>query len=311
MSRCTPAHPAAIAILAATLAVVGALPSAPTRAETPGRSELSTAVSVTGVYQFGSDLDRGGDVGWSSVIASGAWTHQATPQLGVGVTLHYDYEKWRFSNPVAFQGQAPWDRLNALSLGFNLDYAYTDELRFGVTPVIEWAYETGATASNVLNYGAIVSATRIFSPRLVLGIGAGVFRQIDETKVFPFLIVQWQIDDHWRLANPFRAGPAGGAGLELAYAIDDHWEVAGGGAYRSYRFRLNDSGIAPGGVGENRFLPLFVRATRTFGPATRLDLYAGVSAGGRLSVDSTQGNQVARDDYKTAPALGLTLLHRF
>jgi hypothetical protein len=29
------------------------------------------------------------------------------------------------------------------------------------------------------------------------------------------------VDDRWRLANAFRAGPAGGAGLELAYAVDD------------------------------------------------------------------------------------------
>jgi len=296
---------------AAALALAGALLSNPALAQAPGGNELNGTISVTGVYQFGSDLDQGGDVGWATVIASGGWSRQVTPQFGVGLTLRYDYEKWRFSNPVAFQGQAPWDQLNALSLGVSLDYAYAADLRFGVTPVIEWAYETGASANNVLNYGAILSATKTFSPQLVLGAGVGVFRQIDETKVFPFLIVRWQIDDHWRLASPFRAGPAGGAGLELAYTINDSWEIAGGGAYRSYRFRLDDSGLAPGGVGENRFFPLFLRASRTFGPATRLDLYAGVSAGGRLSVDSAQGNEVARDDYKTAPALGITLLHRF
>jgi hypothetical protein len=296
---------------AVSLALAGALLSSAAFAQAPNRNELNGTISVTGVNQFDSDLDRGGSTGWASVIANSAWSWQVTPQLGAGVTLRYDYEKWRFSNPVAFQGQAPWDQLNAISLGFNLDYAYSSDLRFGMAPVIEWAYETGASASNVLNYGAIVSATRIFSPQLVLGVGVGVFRQIDETKVFPFLIVQWQIDDHWRLANPFRAGPAGGAGLELTYAVDENWEIAGGGAYRSYRFRLNDIGIAPGGVGENRFFPLFVRASRKFGPATRLDLYAGASTGGRVSVDSAQGNQVARDDYKTAPAIGLTLSHRY
>jgi len=296
---------------AATLALAGALLPTIALAQAQSPNELNGTLSVTGVNQFASDLDKGGDAAWASVIVNGAWSRQVTPQIGVGLSLRYDYEKWRFSNPVAFQGQAPWDQLNALSLGINLDYAYAADLRFGVTPVIEWAYETGASASNVLNYGAIVSATKIFSPQLVLGAGVGVFRQIDETKVFPFLIIQWQIDDRWRLANPFRAGPAGGAGLELAYKFDDNWELAGGGAYRSYRFRLNDTGIAPGGVGENRFFPLFVRASRTFGAATRLDLYAGVSAGGRLSVDSAQGNQVGRDDYKTAPVLGLTLLHRF
>jgi hypothetical protein len=305
MSRCP------LRLAAVTLALALALLSSPAFAQAPNRNELNGTLSITGVNQFDSDLDGGGSTGWASVIANGGWSWQVTPQLGAGVTLRYDYEKWRFSNPVAFQGQAPWDQLNAISLGFNLDYAFSSDTRFGFTPVIEWAYETGASANNVLNYGAILSATRVFSPQLVLGAGVGVFRQIDETKVFPFLIIQWQIDDRWRLANPFRAGPAGGAGLELAYAVDDNWEIAGGGAYRSYRFRLDDSGIAPGGVGENRFFPLFVRVSRKFGPATRLDLYAGASTGGRVSVDNAQGNQVARDDYKTAPAIGLTLSHRY
>ncbi len=292
-------------------ALGSALLSNPAFAQAPDRNALNGTISVTGVGQFDSDLDGGGDVGWASVIVSGGWSRQVTPELGVGLSLRYDYEKWHFSNPGAFQGRAPWDQLNALSLGINLDYAFSSDLRFGATPVIEWTYETGASSSDVLNYGAVLSVTKIFSPKLVLGAGVGVFRQIDETKAFPFIVVQWQIDDHWRLSNPFRAGPAGGAGLELAYAIDERWEVAAGGAYRSYRFRLSDTGIAPGGVGENRFIPLFIRASRAFGPATRLDLYAGASTGGRLSVDNAQGNGVGSDDYKTAPVLGLTLLHRF
>lgn len=292
-------------------AVAGALLANAVFAQEPKRNELNGSLSITGVNQFDSDLDAGGSTGFASVILNGAWSRQVSREFGVGLTLRYDYEKWRFSNPAAFQGQAPWDQLNLLSLGVPLDYAYAPDLRFAVTPVVEWAYETGASSSDVMNYGAIISATRIFSPQLILGAGVGVFRQIDETKVFPFLIVQWQIDERWRLSNPFRAGPAGGAGLELAYAIDDNWEISGGGAYRSFRFRLADTGFAPNGIGEHRFFPLFVRATRKFGPATRLDVYAGASLGGRISVDNAQGAEVGSDDYKAAPVIGLTLLHRF
>lgn len=304
-------HPRHVRLPVVVLVVAGALLSNAASAQTPKTNELKGSFAVTGINQFDSDLDGGGNAGWASVILSGAWTRQVSPALGVGLTLRYDYEKWRFSSPAAFHGQAPWDQVNALSLGVPLDYAYAPDLRFSVTPAIEWAYETGASTSNVVNYGAIVSATRIFSPKLVLGAGVGVFRQIDVTKVFPFLVVQWQIDERWRLANPFRAGPAGGAGLELAYAVDDNWELAGGGAYRSYRFRLSDTGVAPGGVGEHRFFPLFLRATRKFGPSTRVELYAGASLAGRLSVDDAYGDAVGSDDYKAAPVLGVTLLHRF
>ena len=81
-----------------------------------------------------------------------------------------------------------------------------------VAPEFEWSYESGASASDAKNFGAVLRRDRFFSPTLVLGIGAGVFRQIDKTRVFPLLIVNWQIDDQWRVSNPFQAGPAGGAG---------------------------------------------------------------------------------------------------
>ncbi len=157
----------------------------------------------------------------------------------------------------------------------------------------------------------MLSATRIFSPDLVFGVGAGVFRQIDETKVFPFLVVNWKITDRLRLGNPLPAGPAGGAGLELAYAFDDRWELGGGGSYRSYRFRLKDDGPVPDGIGENRFFPLFARLTYHFDRATRADLYAAAFVNGKLTVARADGSDLTNDEYKTAPALGLTLSHRF
>jgi len=152
----------------------------------------------------------------------------------------------------------------------------------------------------------VVGATKVFSPKLILGLGAGVFRQIDETKVFPFVIVNWQIDDKWRLTNPLRAGPAGGAGLELAYALDANWELAGGGTYREYRFRLKDDGPVPGGIGENRGIPLFARLSRKLGQKGRVDLYAGAVVGGRLEVTSADGNTTISSDYRAAPLFGLT-----
>jgi hypothetical protein len=272
--------------------------------------EVTASTSISGVYTFNTDLDRGGDFNWGTGIVSGTIARQVTPQLSVGLTLRYDYENWSFGNPVAFGGQAPWGKLNAPNIAVNFGYAITSDVSIGLTPTFGWGYETSSSGNGMI-YGAILSATKVFSPDLVLGLGAGIVRQIDETKVFPFLIVHWQINDRWRLANPFRAGPSGGAGLELTYSIDDNWEVAGGGAYRSYRFQLADNGYAPKGVGENRFIPLFARVTRKLGKQTQLDFYAGASVYGRLSVDNSSGGGVAQDDYKTAPALGVTLAHRY
>jgi hypothetical protein len=295
----------AIASLAAALLPTAAF------ARTPQPGEVSASASLSGLHQFDTDLDAGGEFSWTAGIASGSITRQFTPDFAAGLALRYDFEDWNFSRPVAFGADAAWGHLNAPNIVADFRYAVGSDLVLGVAPLFGWAFETGAKTSDALTYGAILAATRVFSPTLMLGVGAGVVREIDDTKVFPFLIVNWRIDDRWRLGNPFPAGPAGGAGLELTYAPDERWEFAAGGAKRSTRYRLDGAGIAPGGVGENRYFPLFARVARTFGAQTKVDLYAGIALRGRLTVNDADDIRVARDDYSTAPMIGLTMAHRF
>jgi hypothetical protein len=152
--------------------------------------------------------------------------------------------------------------------------------------------------------------SRRFSPTLTLGAGAAVFRQLDDTKTFPFIAIDWEMNVQWTLTNPFSAGPMGGAGLELTFDPGNGWEAGFGGAYRSYQFRLDRDGPVPDGIGEQRFIPLFVRLSRDFG-ASSLDLYAAALVNGRLTVKNANGIELASEDYGTAPALGLSFRHRF
>ena len=296
---------------AAAVVLTFALAAGPASAQTMKPGEVSASTSVTAVAELNTDLDRGGSFRWGAGIFAGTLTRQFTPELAAGFTVRYSYEAWKFDNPAAFGGKVPWDNLNAPNVAINFSYAVAPDFSIGLSPTLGWSYESGASTGDALVYGAIVTATKVFSPALVLGVGASVVRQIDETKAFPFVIVRWQIDDHWVLANPFPAGPAGGAGLELSYAWDENWEIAGGGAFRSYRFRLSDTAATPNGIGENRFVPIFARVTRKLGPRSRLDLYAGISAGGRLSTENSNGGALVQEDYKTAPVLGFTLSHRY
>jgi hypothetical protein len=82
--------------------------------------------------------------------------------------------------------------------------------------------------------------------------------------VFPYITVNWQMTERLRLINPSRTSPAGPAGLELVYAIDKYWETGLGAAYRSYRFRLEEDGPIPNGIGEYktvRFCPYAYKFT--------------------------------------------------
>lgn len=301
-------HAALLAGMATVIAAALATPSA-AQGTLPGT--VTTSASITGLNAFDADLDQGGGFHWRGVQVGGSVTRQFTREFAAGLALRYDTQEWTWDRPAAFGARAPWSRLHLPAIGLNLSYAPAPEWRLGVSPTVEWSGESGADSGDALTYGAVASATRVFSPDLVLGVGAGVFRQIDKTKVFPFLVVNWKITDRWRLTNPLPAGPAGGAGLELAYALDERWELAAGGSYRSYRFRLRNDGATAGGVGEHRFVPLFARVSYDFGRGTRADLYAAALVNGKLRATRADGNDLYSDDAKTAPAIGLTLSHRF
>ena len=124
-------------------------------------------------------------------------------------------------------------------------------------------------------------------------------------------MIDWKISDRWNLNNPFPGGPTGGAGLELTYAVTTNFKVSGGAAYRSYRFRLNNSGPYAGGVGQNRFIPVYAKFSYAFDRTTILDLYTIANVGGSITATNINGNTALSTNYKTAPAIALNLIKRF
>lgn len=270
-----------------------------------------TLFSLTALNQFNTQMAEGGSFNWYSGSVNLGVNRQFTPTWGAGVSLRYDYEHWSWSDPVAFGGQAPWQSISTPGIGMSLTYSPTPTWRLAVNPSIEWAAETGVGTAGASTYGAVFVATNTVSRDLTLGLGAGVFRQIGQNRVFPFIAINWRLTDKLTLKNPLPAGPAGGAGLELAYKIDDQWTVGAGGAYRSYRFRLNDQGPYAGGVGENSLIPIFARVSYRITPASILDFYAVASAGGQVQAQSADGSQTWNSGYRTGLGLGLNFRHRF
>jgi hypothetical protein len=289
------------ALLLGALCAAGAA-----QAQRAAPGEVTTTLNATVLGQTGTDLDGGGSFDWVGANVGVNVKRQFTPALSLGFSAAYGSENWSFDTPGAFGPVAPWGNVLRPSIGLSLGYALAPDLSMFIAPQLEWSYESGASASDGQNYGAVLGVNKVFSPTLFAGIGLGVFRQIDEMRYFPFFIVNWQITDQWRLANPVQAGPAGGAGLELSYAFGDGWELAGGAAYRDYRFRLRSDAPVPNGLGRNTGIPVFAKLTRKFGPAAQISLYAGVVANGQLRVLDASGSTVQESDYGTSPLIALS-----
>lgn len=275
----------------------------------PGTTVTSTSASV--ISQFDTDLDAGGSFRWTGGLVTGSVLHQFTTQFAAGLSLQYDFQQWHFDNPSGLGGTAPWRDINQPQVGATFIYAPAEDWQIMVSPSVAWGYETGASSGNSATYGAVVVVSKDFSPTLTIGLGAAVYRQIFETRTYPFLAIEWQINERWKLANPFPAGPQGGAGLELSYAFGNGWEAGFGGTYRSFVFRLDQDGPVPNGIGEQTYIPVFLRLSRTIGKQSQFDFYVAGLANGSLNVKNPDGNDRYSDDYRVAPTLGLTFRHRF
>ena len=266
--------------------------------------------SVTPIWQGNANLDNGGDFDATGVGIRAGTSSGFGAGHRAGVTLHYDYLDYDFSSRTAF-GDAPWGQVQRFGFGVPLVFGGADGWFYGITPSVEWSRENGADLGESVIYGGILSATKAFAPDQRLGLGLGVFSDIEETRVIPILVVNWRLNDRWSLVNPLPAGPAGPAGLELNYRFDNGWDLGLGAAYRSLRFRLSENGPTPDGVGVERGMPVFLRLSADFSDQASLFLYAGAIVGGELRVEDSGGNTLREESFDPAPLLGATFRMRF
>jgi len=297
-------------LLSRSIALAALLFSVQGWAQTVEPGQITANASFSELKQFESNLDQGGEVEWTGFMAGLNVARQVSAQMSLGFSLRYDYQDWSWQH-LSPGTTAPWTQIGSPLVGASLSYAFAPGWRFGIAPSIEWSVESGAELGDGLSYGAIASLTRNYSPDFVIGFGLGAYYEIDREKVFPYLIVRWKLSERWRIGNPLQAGPAGGAGLELAYKVSEGWEASGGGSYRSYRFRLSPTGPTPNGFGEYAVTPVFLRLSRQVDRATRFDLYAIAMLNGRLATERADGLETYHDKVQRGTALGFTLAHRF
>ena len=264
--------------------------------------------SFSPIYQFESDFDGGGSFRVQRYAFNFDTSTPVTNSLRTGISLGYHFEKYDFSGTTAFAGADPWSDIHRFSAGLPVSYRMTDRWSLLVAPQAEWYGESGVDNwDDAFGYGAVFAVSCRIRPGLTFGVGAGVFRRTEETKGFPYIAVDWKITEDLRLSNPFRTSPSGPAGLELSYRISDRWEIGVGGAYRSFRFRLDDSGVAPDGIGEVESTVGYARLTCRVGRDLNLDLYGGAAFNGKMRIAGSNGNELGSDDFKTAPMMALSL----
>ena len=283
-------------ILRAATALLAAGPAA---AQMPDRP-LVFAVDGLAAAQGSADLDGGGSFSANRLYgrAGGLYRFDGG-SLGLFLsTGRIDYD---FSDTVA-----PWGEVRDIGLGVPVRIA-AGRADIFVSPSLNYNYEAGADREDGQTAGAFVGFAWRFSDRLSLGPALGIFSELesDELNIFPAILVDWDVTDRARLSTGPTIGATQGPGLAFDYAVTDRLRLGIAGRYENIRFRLDDDGPAPGGVGQDQSFPLVLTLDYEPFPGSRLAAFAGAELGGELRLEDASGRLVETRDYDPAPIVGV------
>ena len=266
------------------------------------------------MFQGEADIDGPGG-GTMEVMRFDAGVAARTPlseRLRWLNTFLFGVEDYDFDGG-GFSAGDPWETILESRYGTQLAYRIDDQWGVRGGGLVMLSREVDADWGDSFTGGGTLGVDYRHSKTLFVSAGLGVVSQIEEdVKVIPMLALQWVPADHWAV----RAGsvPVSGgalAGAEVAYQFAEQWELGLGVLYRHDRFRLDDSGPAPDGVGDEEFLPVRVRVAWAFHPRITLHFIGGVALGGELKLDDQNGNTLREEDYDPAPYLGVRVSGRF
>jgi hypothetical protein len=261
-----------------------------------------------GLKQQPSALDQGGEFELDRWLVQVDASQRLDAGWRAGVSLSYIEDDYGFSGVSPFAGdRPPWGTIQELRLSIPLMHR-GQRWNSLLIPSLGYRGETSADLSDSRQFGMLAGSAYRFSDRLSLGPGFGVFSEIEEgVDLFPILLLDWRITDHLTLKTGRGLAASRGPGLTLQWQPDRVWRLGLGVRYEKRRFRLNEAGEVPGGVGQHRALPVSLSLGYQPDPHLAFNLLGGLAYAGELQLEDADGHFLRDSEYDTATFLGLTV----
>jgi len=266
---------------------------------------LGWTTSLDGLYIYQGDADQedGGSVSANRAFLRGTALY-TDPVYSAGVSVSY----WRYFYDFDIPGTEPWDNVTDFRISAPVRFQSGARSNVFVVPSLRWDYESGADRSGGMTYGVFAGVTWDVNDRLTIGPAFGAFSEIESNDVdlFLALLIDWEFADRWRFSTANAPGTTQGPGISLSYAASDALSLGVTARYESVRFKLDGDGVAPGGVGEDKSLPVALTLQYAPNPGTSLSAFVGAEFNGELALEDRNGNTVSLQDYDTAPIAGVS-----
>ena len=261
------------------------------------------------VHQGSADLSGGGAFSADRAFIRAGGLYRFEGGVSAGLFVSYG----QFSYDFSFAGNQPWGNIRDIRISAPIRFSAGRNATVFISPQVRWDYESGVSASDGKTYGVFAGVSWQVNDRLRIGPAFGAFSELgnDDTEVFPALLVDWDISDRWNLSTGTGLGATQGPGIALSYEINDSLNLSFGARSERVRFRLDNAGLAPGGVGEDSSFPVVVALDYEPNPGFSFNVFAGAEFSGELSLENALGQEISRQTYDTAPIAGFSARIRF
>ena len=265
------------------------------------------------VHQFDTDLeDTEGEFSVTRAFIQPSLGYAWDRRNSASLSLGYGSVDYDFSSQANIGGREPWGKIRDQRVSVPIRFSAGDRADVIVIPSVRSYAESGADLSDGRTEGALAALSWKVSDSLSIGPGFGWFTElVGGSNAFPILVIDWDITEQLSLTTGRGVAASQGPGLTLNYQFADHWKVALTGRSEKIRFALKDDGLNNDRFGEDRSLPLLLAIEYSPWPMTSVNAFFGAEFAGSLRIEDSEGDTLARNDFKTAPVMGFTFSSRF
>ncbi len=280
-----------------------------TEENTDFRKNYRVTLSTNYEYGFNTDIDGGGEFNLNRFSIKGDYKRQLSDRWSLSVDTGYIFYDYDFSGSEGFGGLNPWDKVNKASAGFRIDYKINQKWAVGAGPFIRFSGESGADFGDSVTYGGTLGF--FYTPNRDILIGTGLFlssRIEDDVLVVPGVLFNWQVNDKFRISSLITGvrtelGPS----VQLSYDIGNGFSTGLSVGYEFQRFRLDDKGVAPNGVGDVKVLPVWGTIYYDINRMLSVAVYGGAGFFGNMELEDSNGDRILKEDFDTLFFLGAGL----
>ena len=274
-----------------------------------GRQKLTLDLSTNYEYGFDTNLDGGGNFNINRFSIKGGLKKPIDKKWNISLSTVYSLTNYDFNGNEGLAGLNPWNKINRVAIGFRINHRLNRKWTLNAGPLLRFSGESGSNFGDSLTYGGNIGFIYVPGPNVLIGLGLIINSRLeDDLLVVPGFVFNWKINNKFTLSSLLTGIRTElGPNIKLLYSISSNLRTGINIGYEFERFRLDDKGIANGGIGDIKVLPVWLNLNYDFNPILSFAIYSGIGFLGEMELENSDGERIQKEDFDSLIFVGAGL----